>query len=46
MAGSGRSLLTVRAAAGKIPSTMQLGSFGWTSYAYFAWRRPTPSLSG
>jgi hypothetical protein len=44
--GSGWALLTVRPSPGKIAGTMQLGNTVWTGYAYFAWNRPTPSLSG
>ena len=44
--GSGWALLTLRPSPGKIAGTMQLGNTAWTGYAYYAWSRPTPSLSG
>ena len=43
---SGWALLTARHSACKIAGTMQLGNTRWASYAYFAWSRPTPILSG
>lgn len=46
MEASGWALLTLCPSPGKIASTMQLGNTRWTGYAYFAWSRPTPSLSG
>lgn len=42
---SGWALLTLCPAPGKIAGTMQLGNT-WTGYAYRAWGRPTPTLSG
>ena len=44
--GSGWALLTLRPSPGKIAGTMQLGNMAWTGYAYPAWSRPTPFLSG
>ncbi len=38
------SLLTLRPVEGKMTGTMQWGTAGWASYAYYAWSRPTPSL--